>query len=234
MYLRTLPARATLAVASLAMLFLVSGCHTNELAKYQFRGATYRSETVTAANAAESHTHIPSPVHNAFVDVITAVGEGIAGGALQQKVEAVDAGLLSDAVGDGVEAVLKTYADAKILSYEDTTTQPDFIIESHLNKFSVNADAVSSNVTVDEYLRILDRKTAAVIWDDHESSTVLLRFDWVPGPRPVRTAMAVLNLSDLLAMDTKDLQAVLQRASAEAGGKLGETLRSDIADLSKK
>jgi hypothetical protein len=225
-------ARGTVGLLGLSVIAVFSGCgHTNELAKYPFRSATYRMDVNVAGDAAQSHTHIPAPSHNPVIEVITAVGEGIVGGELQNKIQAVNANLLATAVGDGVATVLATYADATIIHGDGAASRAEFIIESKLDKFTVSADELSSSVSVEEHLRIIHRQSAAVIWEDHETSSIPLRIDWVPGPRPVRTATAVLNVAELLSMDQEALQGILQRAASEAGGRLGETMRRDIAAI---
>lgn len=210
----------------------VIGCgHTNDLARYNLSEKSVYFQYRAAADAVDADALISSPTQSPMTDIITAVGSGIASNAIKSKLEHA---LSPDTLAYHLAKSLQGTAIAmmRMKPAPSLESNPDFIFETTLNRYSVASNQGAVTISVTGTSSLIDRNTAASIWeyDACKTITVSESFFAYLFPNGVQTAMGAFNAVKLLAMSEADLRKMFAGAAEEAGRKMSTELREDYSD----
>jgi hypothetical protein len=219
---------ATLLLITTAFLFSSCG-HTNELEKYDLKDKSFLYQYRIPGNAVDASTWVSSPTDGPAA-IITIIGSSIAGDEAVKKLErAANPDTLALALSKGIENVTSTYIG--IRRAKSLEENPDFIVETVLDKYELHSSDFGISVKVDGTTRVAERGTGKIIWEYDESETISMSDTWYAGMLgPGSTVIGAFNIARLLNLPDSQLRAVLKAAAEEAGAKIAEEFRDDYAD----
>lgn len=226
------------AVVTLALTLILTGCgHTNNLASYDVVGkkALFRSVVTTKGGARTAVSSPSSGNGNIIADIATAAGSQLMSDQAEQKLrDAINV----DSIAAGVAAgMLSSSIDyLSMTPVESMSDDPDYIIETELQEFTISSSAAGLQARVCARSRMIDRRTGGLVWDDSEAHTVDISQSFIAafGPAPVATGAGVFNAVKLLNMSEEEIREVMAMAGQLAGREIGETLREDVAELHER
>ena len=228
----------TLCAALIALTMIGCG-HTNNLAEYDVTGkkALFRNVVTTKGGA---RTAVNSPASgngggNIIADIATAVGSQVMSDQAEQKLrDAINVDSIAAGVAIGMLSSTVDYLS--ITPVESMSDDPDYIIETELQEFTISSSASGLQARVCARSRMIDRRTGGLVWDDSEAHTVDISQSFVAafGPAPVSTGAGVFNAVKLLNMTEEEIREVMAMAGQLAGREIGETLREDVAELHER
>lgn len=219
---------ATLFLTSAAFLFSSCG-HTNNLEDYDLKNKSFLYQYRIPADAIDASTWISSPADGPAA-IITVIGSSIASGEAIKKLQrAANPDTLALSLSKGIENVTTTYIGIRRVKNIDEN--PDFIVETVLDKYELHISDFGINAVVKGTTRIAERGTGKLIWEYDESQTVSMGDTWYAGVLgPGATVVGAFNVARLLNLPDAELRAVLKAAAEEAGSKIAEEFRDDYAD----
>jgi hypothetical protein len=218
---------ATLLLITTAFLFSSCG-HTNELEQYDLKSKSFLYQYRIPADAIDASTWVSSPDGPAAI--ITIIGSSIAGDEAAKKLgRAANPDTLALALSKGIENVTSTYIG--IRRAKSLEENPDFIVETVLDKYELHSSDYGINVKVEGTTRIAERGTGKVIWEYDDSKTISMSNTWYAGMLGAgSTVVGAFNIARLLDLPDSELRAVLKAAAEEAGAKIAEEFREDYSD----
>jgi hypothetical protein len=213
---------------------MIASCaHTNELAKYNVRGASvvYRSHAAGNAQSTTSNTSTSSS-GNPAIDLGAAIGNDIAANQAQQKLrKAIIPDSLAAALAVGIQKAVSDYLQMKAVSGDNST----FIVETILERYEISSSSTSISAQVQGTSRIIDRRSGKIVWEDGESETIPLRNSTAAALTSAVSDMVAgaINAQELANMSEAEMHTVLGNAAKEVGREIGEVLRKDVAKMTK-
>lgn len=217
-----------LVLSALSITVLESCGHTNNLKDYKLREQrmTFRSRWNGTMSA---EANIYSPVRNPAADVAATIGSIAASSAATDMLKkAVQPEVLAVSVSSGIEDVLRTYL--KVVPVRDSVSESIAIVESEVTEFSLHSHQSGIYATVRANTRMLNRSSGKVMWEDCEHVSVPLR-SGVDGRFDPTGLSGIVNAAQLSNLSDEEISKAMIYAAEDAGRKLGETLREDIAEL---
>jgi hypothetical protein len=215
-----------------ALAFIVSSCgHTNELEHYDLKNKSFIYQYRIPADAIDASTWVSGPEGPA--GIIAIIGSSIARDeAIEKLSRAANPDTLALAMSKGIENVTSTYIGIRrVKNFEDN---PDFIVETILDEYQVNASDYGISVRVEGTTRIAERGTGKIIWEYDDCKTISLSDTWYAGMLgPGATVVGAFNIARLLSLPDAELRAVLKHAAEEAGAKIAEEFRDDYSEARK-
>lgn len=223
----------TFLLLSLIGVVAIAGCgHTNKLAKYNISGKTAIYRTYTTASAG-SYAYVESPTkNNTVVDILAAVGSGIASDQGRKKLQnAVNGDSIAQAVGRGISEATVDYL--RLQPVASIADNPEIIVETELTQYNIVSGTYGVAIHVRGKSRVIERKTGIIVWEDSESHTIPLSETWVAGlgPKAVRSGASIFNAVQLLSLSEAEIRNVVNNGAVVAGREIGETLRDDVAEM---
>lgn len=211
----------------------IAGCgHTNKLAKYNINGKTAIYRTYTTASAG-SYAYVESPTkNNTVVDILTAIGSGIASDQGRKKLQkAVNGDSIAQAVGRGISEATVDYL--RLQPVASIADNPEVIVETELTQFNIVSGSYGVAIYVRGKSRVIERRTGIIVWEDSESHTIPLSETWLAGlgPQVVRSGASIFNAVQLLSLSEEEIRTVVNSGAVVAGREIGETLRDDISEM---
>ena len=221
--------RRVLFLGLIGLAILVESCgHTNNLKNYQLRGKsmTFRSRWNGKLTA---DANVYSPVDNPVANVAATIGSIAASSAATEKLEkAANPDLLAVSVSAGTEEILRTYM--RTIPVHDSVGESVAIVETEVREFGLHSGQTGIYANVRANTRIVSRDNGKIIWEDCEEVSVPLR-SGVPGYYDPTGLSGIVNAAKLSSLSDEEISQTLVYAAEDAGRRLGETLREDIADL---
>jgi hypothetical protein len=218
---------ATLLLLFAALLFSSCG-HTNELEHYDLKNKSFLYQYRIPADAIDASTWISGP--DGPAGIITVVGGALAGDQVIKKLQhAANPDTIALALSAGIEDVTSKYLGIRrVRSVDD---DPDFIVETILDKYELHSSDYGITARVKGTTRVAERGTGKIIWEYDEAETITMSDTWFAGMLgPGATVVGAFNIARLLNLPDEELRAVLKAAAQEAGAKIAEEFREDYAD----
>jgi hypothetical protein len=176
-----------------------------------------------------AEANIYSPVDNPAAHVAATVGSIAASSAASDVLKrAVRPEVLAVSVSSGIEDVLRTYL--KIEAVHDSIGESIAMVETEVKEFRLHSHQSGIYATVQANTRMLSRSNGKVIWEDCEEVSVPLR-SGVDGTFDPTGISGIVNAAQLSNLSDEEIAKAMIYAAEDAGRKLGETLRKDIAEL---
>lgn len=225
--------KITLKIFLLSIIVIISGCtHINELSKYNLEYKDFLFKHSASPSLSRVCVDINSTYEssNPLVIILSGIGSAYSEGEVKEKLEkAVNPDSLAKSVSDGLRDGLKTYYKIKVVdSLED---DPQFIVETKMDKFMLSSDAYGVYADVKCTVTIIDRNSANTVWENTESSyipihDVIIAYGTTPF---IRTTTSTINAIRLMNMSSDEIRLAVSNAVKEAGEKQSDQLREDIA-----
>jgi len=165
---------------------------------------------------------------------VRAAGEIIAEAEASRKLqEALVPEELAAAAGRGFQKAAETYL--RLQPVRSLQADPPFLVETILEEFRLASSPTGVRAQVAVRSRILHRPSAEVVWENSTRETIPLQRTMaavlVPGGA---TVASIFNATRLLSLEVTEIRRILEYAAQNAGEKLGESLRKDVAKLPRK
>ena len=239
--------RNIIIVFCLSSAFILTGCgHTNELAKYDLTSKAFYFEDAVAPGAQQVNVDFSSPLESkvgvgksenvsAWLDIagaVTSIVSAVVSSETQEKLEsAIDMNEVAYYVSQGIEEALARYYTVQ--SVESLQDNPEFIVETILISCQLGSSDKGVSILVEASSRIIDRKTATIVWEYSDSNVVPVTETGssYTDPTGVSSALSVISAAQLADLSEKEIQAGVYNAAAGAGAMIAEVLREDIAEI---
>lgn len=216
-----------------ALLFTACG-HTNRLAQFKVNGRSALYRTTVSVDAAASLAVIEPPSKNTAVDIAATIGSVILSDQSRRKLErAINRDQLGGAVGNGMRQATADYLGIKAVG--DIGENPELIIETTVTDCKLFSNSAGLWMRVSGESRMIDRATGQIVWENSETHTVPISETYLAAvaPRGIASGASIYNAVQFLSMSEEEIRKLLVGAAGEAGREIGETLREDVAELSK-
>ncbi len=217
-----------------AILFI--GCaHTNELAKYNLmnKNILFKQWVNPALTHVEVDINSSYESSNPFVVILSNIGSSYSESLVREKIQNnINADSIVKSISDGLKEGLNTYY--RINAVNSLDDNPDYILETKLNKFKLSSNSQGIFVRIDCSALITDRNSAKTVWENQESVSIPL-YDVILSygeTTQVRTTASVINAVRLMNMNDEEFRLAIDYAVEEAGKKQSDQLREDIANKS--
>lgn len=212
------------------------GCgHTNELARYDMSEKKVFFQYRAAADAVDADAFISTPTVNPLVDIISAVGSGIATDAAKGK---LDRALSPDTLALHLATAIQGNAMTmlRMVPAASMDENPDFVFETTLDNYTVSTDQTAIMISVTGTSALYDRTTGECIWEYDASKTIAVSESYysVLLPSEFQTAIGAFNAVKLLEMSEADLRKIFSGAAEEAGRLMGQELRENYSRSRKQ
>lgn len=219
-----------------ATIALAVGCtHTNNLAEFQVRDATYLFVDKTGPEAREvaiqSNTPSNSKDESGIGSIVSGVAvAGVTMGKQAEIAEKVNTENLIDGISEGMQQQIELYLSATIV--EDASSRPDFIVENTLTKCELCIGVSSTYLAVTAQTRITERTTGKLVWENSEYRSIPLNetLNMRAGQFNNNMEAQAFVLAKLIAMPTDGINAKLRAAAEGVGSQMANTLREDIVE----
>lgn len=219
-------------VAALAASLLLASCgHTNKLAKYNVRSATFEmySGTNTLGNASSS---VYAGGTNPVGDILAGISSQSLSDETAEKLRrAANADSLASRIARQFNTALTTYL--AVSNTSPSNSNPLFRAETQLTAYSLTSDSTGINAYISATSRIIQRSTGTVVWEYTSSKNVALS-QTSSSQASGRAMLSAVNAATLAHMSEADMAAVFYGAAQEVGSDIAETLRKDVADMATK
>jgi hypothetical protein len=223
-------------------LALLSCGHLNRLGDYPVFGSRALYQARVAPQAFDAEVWITPPPQDTasprevrwIVEIARTAGEVISTAEASRKLrEAIVPEELAQAAASGFQQAAQTYLRlSPVRSLED---EPPFVVETILEEYRLISSGFGINAKVRVRSRILHRPSAEVIWENSKEASIPLQKTTAAGLIPgASTVASALNAARLLSMKSHEIRQILEYAARQAGEKLGESLRKDVAKLPRK
>ncbi len=225
------------------LIFLFTGCgHTNELANYDLQSKTFHFEDGVAGGAQQVQVDFTTPLgtkkslfqsggFSAALDVAEAVGSVVSAvvssETAEKLVNSVDPAQMAYYVSEGIERTLTRFYDIKSVESQDEA--PMFIVETVLTKCKLGSSDLGVSILVEATSRIIDRKTAKIVWEYEGTNIVPIRKSTGSFDRTTNTVASVIGAAQLATLSEEEIQNSVYDAAAGAGALIAEVLREDIS-----
>lgn len=231
----------------LGMVFLfsvlISSCgHLNNLDKVNIRNSIVFTDFQAVGDAAHGIVCLgivsgkpiikdSSGIVGQIVNSVGAIGSAIASSSIENKIaRSVRPDSLAWATARGFERSMERYASIKVI--DNLSSNPQFIAQTLLERYELSSTQVGVYANVCVTSRIIERGTGKKIWQNRETKTISLSNLSPAGLfTPIgRSVTGIVNMVQILSMSDEEVKSVLLTAAADAGRKMGETLREDISE----
>lgn len=222
--------------------FLIAGCsHTNELAKFNVNGSSMLYKEFVGRDAGtiqiaypKSGTQTNKKEDKGILDAIASIGTELLNADKTSDIkEWVDTRAIAEDLSYGMENNLKEYINVKRANSIDDN--PAFIVETTLERCVLNVTDNGVTLQVQSYVKILERGTGSLVWEDSESETVPINYDaYGSSNKKTSTESKILTAVQLNSLSKKEVNACIEAAVQSVGRLMGETFREDLAEASKK
>lgn len=225
-----------------AGLFLAGCSHTNELAKFNVNGSSMLYKEFVGREAGTIQIVYPQKSTNSkdkkeekgLLDAIASIGTDLLNADKTSDIkEWVDTRLILEEISDGLQKNLKEYINVqKAASIDDN---PAFIVETTLEKCALHVADNGVKIEVRAYVKIIERGTGALVWENAESETVPINYDsYSSTGKKTSTESKILTAVQLNSIKKKELNDCIDAAVESVGKLMGETFREDLAEANKK
>ena len=217
-----------------AVIFI--GCaHTNELAKYNLmnKNILFKQWVSPALACVEVDINSSYESSNPFVVILSDIGSSYTEGEVREKIQrVVNADSIVHEISDGLKEGLNTYY--RINPVSSLEENPNYILETKLQKFRLSSDSYGIYATVECTALITDRNSAKTVWENSESNSIPLNDVIISYGETtlVRTTASVINAVRLMNMSDDEIRTAINYAVKESGKKQSDQLREDIANKS--
>lgn len=215
-------------------IILTSCSHTNNLSKYKVAGAPVIFR-VSAKEGGSAYSSVSSPSKNVIVEIVSAVGSGVASELAQKKLNrVVNPDSIAMFISQGMKFAMIDYLNIKPV--KDMSENPEYIVETKLTKYQIISNEYGLSANACGNSRIIHRSTGAIVWEDDETHSFTISDTWlaIVAPNVVKTGTSVMNAVKLNSMKDEDLSKIIDMTGIEVGKKIGETLRNDISKMYNK
>ncbi len=219
---------------------LLFGCgHINELAKYNVsgKGFLFREYTNPAAKTIQVTTENSSNNNkkkNAVLSVLTNIGSSIITSDVKDKIQnSINTDTLNSYISNGLKKALITYLNIQpVASLKDN---PQFIVETTLNKCELVSMNQGVFVRVHAKSRIINRRNGNIIWENSEYETAPVgKSNYAGNINSNKNINKAINVIQLAALPKKEIRNVVYQAAITVGIIMGDTLRKDVAESKEK
>lgn len=216
-------------------LIFLSCTHINELPKYNLISKKILLKQYVSPDAGNVNVQFNYDFFNKSLleVVLEEIGSGYVEYGVKEKVQrAIDIDSVSNSISSGLNEGLKTYY--KITEVTTLDSNPDFILESILRKFSLKSDSYGIYAHISTRGRLIDRETAKIVWQNDETYTLPLGFTIVyySGDKKITTTTGIINAARLLSLTEDEIKVSVDAVANEVGIRQSEQLRYDISESS--
>ena len=214
--------------------FIFFSCtHINEIPKYNLEYKNflfkYRTNPAPASVYVDINTSYESS--NPLVIILSGIGSAYSEGEIREKLEnAVNADSLAYSISEGLKDGLNTYYKINIVKSLDE--DPQFIVETRLDKFRLFSNSYGIFANVNCTVLIIDRYSANTVWENSENSTLPINDVFITCGETtlIRTTTSIINAVRLMNMSSEEIKLAISNSVREAGEKQSDQLREDIAN----
>jgi hypothetical protein len=206
----------------------------NELAKYNLSGTKVLFKTRTGTSASRVSINFESSKKNkdgVLIDILYDLGGGFAKKDVEAKIQRLfNPDSIAINVSGSIEDILKTYYN--IIPVESLDDNPEIIVETQMNKYTLNVDEYNIYSHFSGTLTMIDRKTGGIIWKNTEGITEPFE-EWNlnhAGNHSARDLSKVINLIKLMNMSDEEIINAIHYSASKIAYNLSDDLREDIAD----
>ncbi|MBU1100041.1 MAG: hypothetical protein KKA84_06515 [Bacteroidetes bacterium] len=224
-------------------LLLILGCsHTNELGKYDIRGKTAKFDTsvepiartikITRGGSTTSDSKDKDKKKN-VLETIAELGTEIFSASKESDIKDwVDTYEIVDHISSGLQEALESYVDIKPV--DGDRQKPDFMVEMNLTNCELKINESSVYLHLRCTSKMIERVTGNIVWENYENVDEQLSYDYVSGKKKKNsTESNVLTALKLASLSEREIDLAINDASEEAGRKMAETFREDLAEARK-
>lgn len=217
-------------------LFIIGCSHTNELAKYKLTDLRFVSESYVESGAANVNISFDqiSAGGNPVTGILVAISEGITAAEATKKLEsAVKPSGVAASISHGFEQDLIRYLDVQKEMSGDT--KPDLIVKTILQQLEFHSGPSGVYMKIKAEATIIDRVSAAIIWQNWEETEMPIRnTSGATGVPVVGTVLGIVNAAEFFKLSEKEIQDIVLKTAEDVGYLMGETLREDTMKAKKK
>lgn len=223
---------------------LLIGCsHTNELAKFKVNSSSMLYKEFVGREAGTIQIAYPQKgtqssnskkEDKGILDAIASIGTELLNADKTSDIkEWVDTKAIAEDLSYGMENNLKEYINVKKVNSVDDN--PSFIVETTLEKCVLNVTESGVSLQVQAYVKILERGTGSLVWENSESENVPVTYDaYASTGKKSSTESKILTAVQLNSLSKKEVNSCIEAAVQSVGRLMGETFREDLAEASKK
>lgn len=226
---------------SLLIIFTVvySSCtHFNELYKYNLSSKAVLFKNYINPQMSGVNICLNTEVLNdkiPFGIILADIGAGYLEEKVKEKLEKViQPDSIVNIISSGMKDGLMTYYD--ISPVDSLSENPEFILETRLNKFTLRSGTAGVYAHIDTKVMIINRPTGATVWENDESSSIPI-YDvmlFYPTPPLIRSTGSVVNAVRLLNMTEEEMKVAIDAAAKVVSKDQTERLRIDISEAAQK
>jgi len=211
-----------------------SGCtHINELPNYNLKGSKILIKHTVNVNMKGAEVSID---YNIFSkNLLEVVVEGLGAGYVETEVNkklynSVNIDSVSMYISNGLKEGLETYLGMIVVI--NVEEEPDLIFESILDNIKLKSDSYGVYAFISTRGRLIDRKTAKLIWQNDETYSVPfgIILYYYSGDKKIRKATGIINAIRLLQMTEEEIRESVIYIAEEVGKKQCEQFRVDLTN----
>ncbi|CAN5470269.1 hypothetical protein BH10BAC5_BH10BAC5_12390 [soil metagenome] len=222
---------------AISAIVLQSCSHTNELSKFNLKNRSILYKNSTSPEFAGSNISFDgkfSGSRSIVEEIIQTAASIFSESKVKEKINRViSADTISNVMSEEFKNSLVTYFNVnKVDSISDN---PDFLVNTEFIGFNLTSRPEGVFAMIRTGSRIVERKTAKLVWENKEIYTLPLRNNYAgyyPDSR-IRTAAGTINAITLMNMSDEEIRKVIKEVTKEAAKEMSETLREDIAEMNE-
>ena len=217
--------------------FSLNCTHVNELYKYDFSSRLcyfkyYANPKISSADFQLSDYSYSN--NFLFGIILESIGESYLENGVREKLKkAIQPDSITLTISEGIKEGLMTYYD--IVPVDSISDEPDFIVETQLNGFSLSSNTYGIYANIDSRVSIISRQNAGTAWESDVCSSYPVR-DIVTGysTNPwIRTTGGVINAVRLMQMTEEEIKECINVTVQDVSKEQTERLRQDIYEASQ-
>ncbi len=220
---------------AISAIVLQSCSHTNELSKFNLKNRSILFNNSTSPEFAGSNISFDGKFfgsRSVVEEILNTVASIFSESEVKEKINRViSADTISNVMGEEFKKSLVTYFSVnKVDSISD---KPDFLVDTEFIRFKLTSRPEGVYAIIRTSSRIVERKTAKIVWENKENYTLPLRNNYAgyfPDSR-VRTVAGTINAITLMNMSDDEIRKVIKEVTKEVAKEMSETLREDIAEM---
>ncbi|HEX2787892.1 MAG TPA: hypothetical protein VHP32_08305 [Ignavibacteria bacterium] len=210
----------------------------NELSKYNLSGTKVLFKTRTGTAASRVNINFESSKKSkegVLIDIIYDIGGGYVKKDVEAKIQRLfNPDSIAENVSGSIEEILRTYYN--IVPVESLDENPDIIVETQMNKYTLNVDDYNIYSHFSGTLSIFDRKSGAIVWKNTEGINEPFEewYAYNPNDKKIKDINRVINIIKLMNMSDEEIRNSIDLSASKIAYNLSDNLREDIADSRKK
>lgn len=216
-------------------LILFSCTHINNLEDYNLIKKVIFFETVVEGNAAELHLDFGESNSNGKIGKLNLVKDALVSVLLTPEIykklqKAYSPDSIVNGISNGIQLEMKKYLRTKGVHKLDDNIQ--FIVTTTLKSCKLFSSNSNIYISVEILTQIFDRETANLVWQNGETETKRLRFNYSDNFTPDNNVIYnYIQISKLASLSEQQIKLSIIDAAVRAGKEIAIVFREDISDI---